>query len=69
MPTARKGRVLRPAQIAERMGVGLSTMWSWAKHDPDFPALFKLGPRTTGGYETEVDDYIAKRAERMRGAA
>ena len=37
---------LRPRQVAELLGIGLSTVWVWAKR-PDFPRARKIGPQVT----------------------
>lgn len=65
MPTD-QGRVLRPAQAAQRLSIGLSTFWLKAKTDPAFPKPFKTGPRTTVVYESELDAYVAAYAARSR---
>jgi prophage regulatory protein len=61
-------RTLRPAQAAEKLGIGLSTIWLKAKSDPKFPKPFKISPRTTVFYEQELDAYIAACAQ-SRGPA
>lgn len=38
---------LRPKQAAEFLGIGVSTLWRWAKERDDFPRPIKLGERTT----------------------
>lgn len=38
---------LRPKQAAEFLGVGISTLWRWAKERSDFPKARKLSPRCT----------------------
>lgn len=37
---------LRPRQVADLLGIGLSTVWVWAKR-PDFPRSRKIGPQVT----------------------
>ncbi|AVO48543.1 hypothetical protein C6568_04125 [Melaminivora suipulveris] len=37
----------RPQQSAELLGIGLSTLWRFAKERPDFPRPRKLSPRVT----------------------
>ena len=44
--TAQQSKSLRPAQTAEFLGIGLSTLWTWAKR-PDFPRPRKIGPKVT----------------------
>ncbi|MDN7592255.1 helix-turn-helix transcriptional regulator [Burkholderia seminalis] len=52
-------RALRPAKAAEKLGIGLSTLWLRAKNEPDFPKPFKIGPRITLFLEQELDAYLA----------
>ncbi len=44
--TAQQSKSLRPAQAAEFLGIGLSTIWVWARR-PDFPRPRKIGPKVT----------------------
>ena len=37
----------RPQQSAALLGIGLSTLWRFAKERPDFPRPRKLSPRVT----------------------
>jgi predicted DNA-binding transcriptional regulator AlpA len=43
---AQHSKSLRPKQVAEFLGIGLSTVWVWAKR-PDFPRARKIGPQVT----------------------
>lgn len=52
-------RGLRPAKAAEKLGIGLSTLWLRAKNEPNFPKPFKIGPRITLFLEQELDAYLA----------
>jgi prophage regulatory protein len=49
-------RGIRPAQAAEKLGIGVSTLWARAKREPDFPKPVKLSTRTTIFVERELDD-------------
>ncbi|KJJ95051.1 regulatory protein [Burkholderiaceae bacterium 26] len=60
---------LRPPKAAEKLGIGLSTLWARAKNDPEFPRPVKLGPATTVFLEHELDAYLAKCAAETRQAA
>ncbi|MCA8051309.1 helix-turn-helix transcriptional regulator [Burkholderia arboris] len=51
---------LRPSQAAEKLGIGLSSLWAKAKAEPGFPQPVKLGPATTVFIEHELDAYIEK---------
>jgi prophage regulatory protein len=60
-------RTLRPAKAAEKLQIGLSSVWWKVKNDPTFPRPFKLSPRTTVFYEHELDEYLAACAAKSRG--
>ncbi len=64
--SALQSRVLRPAQAAKKLAIGLSTFWLKAKTDPNFPKPFKVSERTTVVYESEVDAYLAACAAKSR---
>lgn len=51
---------LRPAEAARRLGIARSTFWKWAKEDPDFPRLIRIG-RTTSVSSIDLDGYISKK--------
>lgn len=57
--TQASSRALRPARAAEKLGIGLSTLWAKAKNQADFPKPIKTGPRTTIFLEQELDAYLA----------
>ncbi|WP_213780114.1 AlpA family phage regulatory protein [Caballeronia sp. dw_276] len=57
---------LRPSKAAEKLDIGLSSLWAKAKTDPDFPKPVKLGPGTTIFIEAELDAWVQKRVERSR---
>ena len=57
--TQASNRALRPARAAEKLGIGLSTLWAKAKSQADFPKPIKTGPRTTVFLEQELDAYLA----------
>ena len=59
-------RTLRPAATAEKLDIGLSSLWGKCKNDPTFPKPFKLSPRTTVFYEHEIDAYLEACADRAR---
>lgn len=53
---------LRPRQAADMIGIGLSTFWHLAKNDPDFPKLTRLSAACTIVRESDLEEYIAKKA-------
>lgn len=50
----------RPREAAQRMGIAVSTFWAWAKNDPDFPPLTRMG-HTTSVSAASLDAYIASK--------
>jgi len=46
---------LRPKSAAEFLGIGVSTLWSWAKKRADFPKPRHLSPRCTVFDMAELD--------------
>lgn len=63
-----QSRAIRPAKAAEKLAIGLSTLWLRVKTQPEFPKPFKLGPRTTIFFEDELDQYLASCAAKARAA-
>lgn len=63
LPAGQRGS-LRPADAAAYLGIGLSTLWVWAKRDANFPKPTKLGARTTIFFVADLDAYL----ESKRGA-
>lgn len=59
---------LRPRQAADMIGIGLSTFWHLAKNDPDFPKLTRLSTACTIVRESDLEEYIAKKASAGRPA-
>lgn len=51
---------LRPKDAAKRLGIGASTFWEWARKDPDFPPITRLG-RTTSVSAAALDAYVASK--------
>lgn len=51
---------LRPKDAAKRLGIGASTFWEWAKKDPQFPPITRLG-RTTSVSAAALDAYVASK--------
>lgn len=52
-------RSLRPAAVAEKLGVSVPTVWRYVQHNPKFPRPFKLTARVTLFDEGEIDAYLA----------
>ena len=58
---------LRPADVAKKLSIGVSTIWLRLKTDPRFPRPIKLGARTTLFSERELDEYLSQFVEKARG--
>ena len=61
-------RILRMKQLIERTQLSRATVYVLMASDPTFPRKIKLTARTVGWLETEVDAWIALRAN-ARAAA
>ena len=56
--TPRGKRALRPAQVAEKLGVSVPTIWRYCRSKSDFPKARKLSERVTVFDEAELDAYL-----------
>ena len=54
-------KYLRVNQVVERVPIGISTVWAWAKSG-QFPAPIRLGARTTAWRESDIDRFLTLRA-------
>lgn len=59
---------LSTAEVAERLGVKVESVYTFARHYVDFPEPTKVG-RTLLWPEAEIDAWRAKHPARKRGAA
>ncbi|WP_333995070.1 helix-turn-helix transcriptional regulator [Burkholderia orbicola] len=58
---------LRPKAAAQKLGIGVSTLWlKVTKGEPGFPKPIKLGPATTVFLEHELDAYIDQCIQQTR---
>ena len=55
-------RALRPKTAARQLDISLSTFWEWARKDPSFPKIFKLGPGTSAIWEHELQAWARKKS-------
>ena len=55
----RPKQALRPAQVAEKLGVSVPTVWRYCRTNPNFPKPRKLSERVTIFDEAEVDLFMA----------
>jgi len=51
---------IRPKEAAKHLGIGLSTLWMWAKNNPDFPKPINLSPRVTVFRIADLDAHVFK---------
>ncbi len=49
-------RFLRVQQVAEKLGIGKSTVWLWAKENK-IPKPIKISPRVTVWKESELEKW------------
>lgn len=50
-------RILRPAEVQRRTGLGRTTIWR-RERAGDFPRRRRLGPTLVGWLESELDDWL-----------
>jgi len=68
-PTAVK--ILRIPALVKKLGIGRSTVYDWLKpdsnrYDPTFPLSVKLGMKTVGWLESEIDAWLLSKIEQSR---
>lgn len=61
-------RILRMKQLIERTQLSRATLYGLLASDPTFPRQIKLTARTVGWLESEVDSWIASRANSRTAA-
>lgn len=56
-------KILRAASVADKLDIGVSTVWKLLKVDPTFPRPVRISEymEAQGWYEDEVDAYLAER--------
>lgn len=54
-------KILRIKQVCERVGICKSHIYKMM-HDGKFPASIKLGERSTGWFEHEIDNWLINRS-------
>jgi len=59
--THKPERLLRPAVVADRLGISLPTLWRMRRRG-DFPEPIKITAATVGYIERDVDAWIEARA-------
>ena len=50
-------RFIPVKQVANILGIGVSTAWLWSSNNPTFPGAIHLSPRCTRWSLTEVNSF------------
>lgn len=61
-------RVLRPADLAQLLGISLATLWRWER-DGILPPSRQIGPRVSGFLAIEIAGFLQERPSDRRGTA
>jgi prophage regulatory protein len=62
MPNRPPERILRKPAVRDRVGLSDTTLWRRVR-DGEFPQPIRIGKGLVGWLESEVDRWIAERAE------
>ena len=54
--------ILRNAGVCRKLGISPTTLWRWSGNG-GFPSSIQLGPNTVGWIESEIDAWIAAKAQ------
>lgn len=52
-------RIIRAAQVAERLGISRTTVWRWVQ-EGRLPQPTRYGRNTTGWREADINTWIAR---------
>jgi prophage regulatory protein len=55
--------LIRPQDLANRLGIGLSTLYDRMKK-PDFPRKVQIGPQAVGFRESEIIEWMDANTEK-----
>ena len=55
-------KILRPIDVCEKLGISKATIYRLEKNN-DFPKRKQLGLRAVGWLESDIDEWIQKRAK------
>ena len=58
-------KVLRKPEVFEKTGLSDATIWR-REHSGDFPRRMSLGGKAVGWLESEIEEWIQKKAEARR---
>jgi predicted DNA-binding transcriptional regulator AlpA len=56
-------RCMNVAEVARKLGIGVSSVWKLKNDDVAFPQPLYISTRTTRWYEHEVDAFIASKRQ------
>jgi len=60
--TKASDRIIRPRELAERIGLSLATIWRLRRRG-DLPEPIRLSPGCVGWRTSDIDAWLANRAE------
>jgi predicted DNA-binding transcriptional regulator AlpA len=61
-------RIVRPAKLAERLGISRVTLWRWERKGL-LPPKRRVGPNVVGWLEAEIDEWFAEKTPAQTAAA
>ena len=63
--THRSDRIIRPRELAERIGLSLATIWRLRRRG-ELPEPLRLSPGCVGWRASDIDVWLAGRTERQK---
>lgn len=64
-PTDASHRILRPRELAERIGLSLTTIWRLRQRG-ELPEPIRLSPGCVGWRLSDIDAWLASRPDRSK---
>ncbi|EPS4528028.1 helix-turn-helix transcriptional regulator [Citrobacter koseri] len=63
-----KVKILRLSAVIEKTGIARSTIYDWInskspRYDPTFPKQRRLGQKSVGWVESELDEWLRQRTQ------
>lgn len=53
-------QIVRPHELAKRLGIARSTLYQWEKTSPGFPRRLRLGAQVSGWRWSEIEAWLAR---------